>query len=96
MGNKLHGPRPTPQPYGCIGILLIFAGSLFAGFAVASLIMVAIHRRKPILGRYLWRLWLVLFGWGWVLARRTFVGASMDCHLLIQMTLSMHTRHFAL
>ena len=67
IGDKLHGPRPAPQPYGCIGILLIFAGSLSAGFAVASLIMAAVHRRKPILGQYLWRLWVILLGLGWVL-----------------------------
>jgi hypothetical protein len=47
--------------------LLIFAGSLSAGFAVASLIMAAVHRRKPILGQYLWRLWVILLGLGWVL-----------------------------
>ena len=67
IGDKLHGPRPAPQPYGCIGILLIFLGSLVAGFAAASLAVAVIRRQRPVLGRYLWRLWLVLIGWGWVL-----------------------------
>ena len=67
MGDKFHGSRPAPQPYGFIGGLLILAGSLVAGFAVASLILAAILRQRPILGSCLWRLWLVIVGWGWVL-----------------------------
>jgi hypothetical protein len=67
IGDRLHGPRPAPQPYGQIGGFLILAGSLVAGWVVASLIVAVFGREKPVLGKYLWRLWLLLFAWGWVL-----------------------------
>jgi hypothetical protein len=59
-------PYP-PQPYSCIGGLLVIAGSMVAGFVATSIILAALHRQKPILGRCLWRLWLVILTWGWVL-----------------------------
>jgi len=67
IGDRLHGPRSAPQAYGWIGIELILAGSVIAGWVAASLIVTAFRREKPILGKYLWRLWLFLFAWGWVL-----------------------------
>ena len=74
LGDKLYRrdhPRYDylypPQPYSCIGMLLILAGSMVAGFVAAPIILAALHRQRQILGAYLWRLWLVIFSWGWVL-----------------------------
>jgi len=74
VGDKLYrrnhprydSPYP-PQLYGGIGMSLILAGSLVAGGAVASLILAALHRQRPVLGRWLWRVWLAVLCWGWVL-----------------------------
>ncbi len=47
-----------------VGLLLVFVGSLIAGFAAAELLLA--FRVCPALGRYPWRLWLFLAGWAWV------------------------------
>lgn len=49
---------------GPLGLPLILAGSLAAGFAAASL-LVGLHDR-PAFGRRGWRVWLFAAGWGWV------------------------------
>jgi hypothetical protein len=67
VGDRLHGPRPAPQPYGQIGMLLILVGSLVAGWIAASFVVAVSRRERPVLGKYLWRLWFLLIGWGWVL-----------------------------
>jgi hypothetical protein len=54
-------------PLAPIALLSGFAPSPVAGWALASLIIAAFRRERPVLGRYLWRLWLVLFSWGWIL-----------------------------
>ena len=44
---------------GALGIPLLFAGSVVAGFAAAGLLLAGRGRRG-------WRLWLFLAGWAWV------------------------------
>jgi hypothetical protein len=64
--EDIHGRTSVAQPYAVIGLLLILAGSLAAGWALASLVMAVRQDRKPVLGRYWWRLWLLVVGWGWI------------------------------
>ncbi|MGD1020586.1 MAG: hypothetical protein ABSA12_14830 [Verrucomicrobiia bacterium] len=55
------------DPFDPIGGLAVLAGSFFAGWATSSIIQSLLLRRRPALGRYLWRLWLAVFCWGWIL-----------------------------
>src|SRR4051794_23677169 len=48
---------------GGVGLLLVLAGSLVAGFAATELLLAVWAR--PILGVWKWRLWLFLAGWAW-------------------------------
>ncbi len=48
-----------------VGLLLVFVGSLVAGFAAAELLF-ACRVRHSALGCSRWRLWLFLAGWAWV------------------------------
>ncbi len=58
--------RPDMTAAGLPGTLLILAGSLFAGFALALLLAHAIGPRGSRLGSRYWRLWLCLLTWGWI------------------------------
>jgi len=50
-----------------LGGLFIFGGSLITGWVTASLLM-ALRKGNLTWGHRYWRLWLLLLGWGWVLA----------------------------
>lgn len=52
---------------GPIGILMDLAGSVVSGWASASLLWAVFAWKRPILGRYYWRLLLMIMAWGWVL-----------------------------
>ena len=58
--------RQNPHGGG-FGVLLLLAGSIAAAFFATSLITAAVWRDRPIRGRYCWRLWEFLLGWGWIL-----------------------------
>jgi hypothetical protein len=49
-----------------IGLLLLLLGSIAAGERLASLVAAILWRDRPIMGRYGWRLWWILLGWGWI------------------------------
>ena len=51
---------------GPVGLALLFAGSITAGFPAASLVASLTSEAKPRLGTRAWRIWLFLAGWGWV------------------------------
>jgi hypothetical protein len=69
LGYRLshRGESYPPQPYSRVGICLVFAGSLVAGFVAASTVLAAFRKERPILGIFLWRLWATILAWGWVL-----------------------------
>ena len=49
-----------------IGLLLLFAGSLAAGYGIMACLAGIVSRKRPRLGRKNWRLWLFLAGWCWI------------------------------
>ena len=57
----------TADGGGLLGMLLILGGSLVAGWSLASVLAAAVMRRRALLGRYGYRTWLAVAGWGWVL-----------------------------
>ena len=66
LDQKLHGLHPVIQPYGVIGILLIFCASIVSSWAMASVLLAAVLRKKQLLGIYFYRLILAVAGWAWV------------------------------
>ena len=49
-----------------IGLLLLFAGSLAAGFGIMAILEGIVSGRRPWLGSKHRRLWLLLAGWCWI------------------------------
>ena len=69
IGIRLRGVdgfRDNHVPEGPIGILLLLAGSLAAGWLSAAFIASMLWRDRPLLGRRWWRLWAMLLCWGWI------------------------------
>jgi hypothetical protein len=60
-GSKIHVPA------GPIAIILLLAGSVTAARCVASFGTALFWRVRPLMGRYYWRLWGILLGWGWIM-----------------------------
>ena len=51
--------------YG-IGLPLLFAGSLAAGYGVMACLAGIVSSERPRFGWKNWRLWLLLAGWAWI------------------------------
>lgn len=66
LGQRLHGLRSRPQPYGAIGILLLASASVVSFWSLASALQSVILRRKELLGIHSYRLALAIAGWIWV------------------------------
>jgi hypothetical protein len=49
-----------------IGLLLLFAGSIAAGFGIMAILEGIVSGRRAWLGSKHWRLWLFLAGWCWI------------------------------
>jgi hypothetical protein len=66
--NLRHAGHEMPAaPLESLGALLVLAASPLAGWSLASLILAASYRERSVLGKFLWRFWVVLLSWTWVL-----------------------------
>jgi hypothetical protein len=66
LGQKLHGVSEAAQPYGLIGVSLLFVASAISGWSLASVALAAMLRDRDLLGWRWYRVWLAVGGWIWV------------------------------
>jgi len=66
-GDKVYGPRNQKDGgLGCVGMLLVLAGSAVTSFALASVLVTLIAQKKFIFGRYNWKAIIIILGLIWI------------------------------
>ena len=75
FGQYLREDRPdwhTPNTFDQIGELLVLAASVLTAYAIVSLAFALFTRRQPVLGRFYWRIIVILLGILWIPVREDF------------------------